>query len=89
LEQLIKHGLEGLPDLVRALVNEAMQIERENYLEAKPYERTETRKGYANGYKPKTVNTRVGKVTFSQSHKFVRGISIPKLWKRAIEVSVP
>jgi len=41
LEQLIKHGLEGLPDLVRALVNEAMQIERENYLEAKPYERTE------------------------------------------------
>jgi hypothetical protein len=41
LEQLIKHGLEGLPDLVRALVNEAMQIKRENYLEAKPYERTE------------------------------------------------
>jgi transposase-like protein len=65
LEQLIKHGLEGLPDLVRALVNEAMLIERENYLEAKPYERTETRKGYANGYKPKTVNTRVGKVTFA------------------------
>lgn len=65
LEQLIKHGLEGLPDLVRVMVNEAMQIERENYLEAKPYERTETRKGYANGYKPKTVNTRVGKVTFA------------------------
>jgi transposase-like protein len=34
-------------------------------LEAKPYERTETRKGYANGYKPKTVNTRVGKVPFA------------------------
>jgi transposase-like protein len=65
LEQLSELGLEGLPDLVRVMVNEAMQIERENYLEAKPYERTETRKGYANGYKPKTVNTRVGKVTFA------------------------
>jgi len=64
LEQLAKQGLEGLPDLVRVLVNQAMQIERENYLHAKPYERTEDRQGHANGYKPKTVKTRVGEVTF-------------------------
>jgi transposase-like protein len=67
LEQLSELGLEGLPDLIRVLINEAMQIERENYLNAKPYERTEARTGYANGYKPKTVNTRVGKVTFAIS----------------------
>lgn len=64
LEQLINQGLEGLPDLIRTLVNEAMQIERENFLGAKPYERSQERQGHANGYKPKTVKTRVGKVTF-------------------------
>ena len=41
-----------------------MQIERENYLHAKPYERSEDRQGHANGYKPKTIKTRVGEVTF-------------------------
>jgi len=64
LEQLSEQGLEGLPDLIRVMVNEAMRIERENYLGAKPYERSEERRGHANGYKPKTVKTRVGKVTF-------------------------
>ena len=64
LEQLTEQGLEGLPDLIRVLVNEAMRIERENYLGAKPYERTAERQGHANGYKPKTVKTRVGEVTF-------------------------
>lgn len=64
LEQLAEQGLEGLPDLVRILVNEAMRIERDHFLGAKPYERTQTRQGYANGYKPKTVKTRVGEVTF-------------------------
>ncbi len=65
LKQLPEQGLEGLPALVQTLVNQAMQIERENYLRAKPYERTHERKGHANGYKPKTVRTRVGEVTFS------------------------
>ena len=37
--------MEGLPDLVRVLVNEAMQIERENYLGTKPYERSDARSG--------------------------------------------
>jgi len=41
-----------------------MQIERQNYLSASPYERTVERQGHANGYKPKTVTTRVGKITF-------------------------
>ena len=65
LERLTEQGLvEGLPDMIRVLVNQAMQIERENYLQAKPYERSENRRGYANGYKPKTVKTRVGEVAF-------------------------
>ena len=36
------------------------QIERSHTLDADPYERNELRLGYANGYKPKTVNTRLG-----------------------------
>ena len=51
LEEHAKQGLDGLPDLFRVLVNEAMRIERENYLNAKPYERTEGRRGHANGYR--------------------------------------
>jgi len=64
LEQLTEQGLEGLPELIRVVVNQAMQIERENYLHARPYERNEYRLGHANGFKPKTVKTRVGEVTF-------------------------
>ena len=64
LEQLTEQGLDGLPNLIRVMVNEAMRIERENYLGAKPYERSEERQGHANGYKPKTGRTRVGEVTF-------------------------
>lgn len=64
LEQLTSEGFDFLPELIRILVNAAMQIERQKYLGAGPYERSEERQGYANGYKPKTVKTRLGEVTF-------------------------
>ena len=64
LEELTEQGLEGLPELIRVVVNQAMRIEREDFLGAKPYECTEYRQGDANGYKPKTVKTRVGEVAF-------------------------
>jgi len=65
LEQLTEQGLEGLPDLIRILVNEAMRIERQSYLGAGPYERTPDRCGRANGYKNKTVKTRLGEIDFA------------------------
>ena len=64
LEQLTTEGLESLPEMIRILVNEAMQIERSRYMNAKPYQRSDERSGHANGYKPKTVRTRAGEVTF-------------------------
>jgi transposase-like protein len=64
LEQMTEQGLDGLTELIRVVVNQAMQIERENHLQARPYERNEHRQGHANGYKPKTVKTRVGEITF-------------------------
>ena len=64
LAYLTGQGFDGLPDLLRTLMNEAMRIEQENYLGAKPYERPAKRQGYANGCKPKTDKTRVGEVPF-------------------------
>jgi len=53
-------GFDGLGEAVRRIINEAMRLERQNYLGVGPYERSEERRGYANGYKPKTVHTRIG-----------------------------
>jgi len=55
--------MDYIPEMIRILINLAMQIERQTYLEAGPYERTPERKDQANGYKPKTVNTRMGPIT--------------------------
>ena len=41
-----------------------MRLERHQVLQARPYERTDTRQGYAYGYKPKTLTSRVGPITF-------------------------
>jgi Transposase and inactivated derivatives len=62
VELLIAHGFRGMAEAVELLINEAMQIERSRYLGAKPYERTESRQGYANGYKPKQLKTRLGEL---------------------------
>jgi putative transposase len=64
LEQIASEGLEFLPELVRILINAATQTEREKHLGAGPYERSAERRGYANGFKPKTVKTRLGEITF-------------------------
>ena len=62
MELLIENGFEGFADVLRILLNEAMKIERDHALGAGLYERTDSRRGYANGYKPKTVDTRVGRL---------------------------
>jgi putative transposase len=41
-------------------LNEVMKLERAQALGANPYERSEQRWGYANGFKSKTVQTRMG-----------------------------
>lgn len=46
-------------------MNEVMKLERENFPGASPYERTRGRNGYANGFKPKTLNLRSGQVTLA------------------------
>ena len=65
LEQIAATGFEAIPEMIRLLVNTAMQAERQQYLGAEPYQRSPDRQDHANGYKPKTVKTRVGEITFA------------------------
>jgi transposase-like protein len=60
VELLKDNGFDALAEAVTVLMNTAMVAERSDYLGARPYERTEERRGYANGYKAKTVKTRLG-----------------------------
>ena len=60
MELLISYGPEKFKDSMELIYNHAMQLERSMILQAKPYERTEFRQGYANGFKPKKLNTSVG-----------------------------
>lgn len=63
MEQLIETGPEGMAQAFTALFNLAMRLEREQPLGAGLHERSDGRRGYANGYKPKTVDTPAGSLT--------------------------
>lgn len=65
VQLLADHGFDGMAQAMEILMNEAMKIERSEVLNAAPYQRCSDRRGYANGYKPKTVNTRIGPLELS------------------------
>jgi putative transposase len=65
LQGLCEHGLDALPQAITLLLNAAMQAEREKYLGAAPYERSPERRDHANGYKEKTITSRVGALQVS------------------------
>ncbi len=60
VELLKDNGFDGLAEAVTVLLNTAMVAERVEYLGARPYERSDSRRSYANGFKDKTVKTRLG-----------------------------
>jgi putative transposase len=62
LEQIASQGFDFLPELIRIVINAAMQAERQQYLKAAPYQHTPDRRGHANGFKPKSVRTRLGEI---------------------------
>jgi transposase-like protein len=64
LQMHTDQGSSGFAEGIRLLVNEAMQQERGAALQALPYERSDARLGHANGFKPKTLNTRMGAIEF-------------------------
>jgi len=62
MELINEHGFEGMSQAISVLINEAMKVERARVLNALPYERTKERKGYANGFKPRRVKSRLGEL---------------------------
>lgn len=62
VQVLAEEGFDGMAQAIQILLNEVMKIERSQALGAEPYERSADRRGYANGFKAKTVKTRVGEL---------------------------
>jgi transposase-like protein len=54
-----------LAQALGVLLNAAMLYEREKHIGAVPFERSNTRDGQANGYKERTVSTRLGQIAVS------------------------
>ena len=73
LEEVLENGTEAILPVMQTLLNFAMKQERIQYLHAEPYERSEDRTGHANGYKDKTLETRMGSMTVKIPQ--VRGLS--------------
>jgi putative transposase len=65
VELIMQEGFDGFADAFRMLLNEAMRIERSRHLGADAWERSQNRQGYANGFKPKTMKSRLGELTFA------------------------
>lgn len=65
MEQLIETGPEGTAAAFTAVFDLAMRTERDQHLHARPYERSAERRGYANGCKPKKVDTHAGTLTLA------------------------
>ena len=65
LEMLATEGLDSSNGALTFLLNSAMHLERQRHLNAEPYERNEERNGHANGFKPKTVKSRLGELNLA------------------------
>lgn len=60
---LLENGLaDGLPRIAELIINAAMIIERTAHLQAEPHQRAEQRNGHANGFKPRSLATSLGKL---------------------------
>src|SRR3954451_24434635 len=73
VQLLAEHGFDGMAEAMERLFNECMKIERQQALGVGPYQRGEARQGQANGFKPKTVKTRIGPLELAVPQ--VRGAS--------------
>lgn len=52
-------------EIVRDALQEFLEAEMTEHLQAKPYERSNERTGVRNGYKPRTIKMKVGPITLS------------------------
>jgi len=62
VQLLAEHGFEAMAQAIQVLMRDAMRIERTHYLQADSYQRSACRLSHANGFKPKTFSSRLGKL---------------------------
>lgn len=74
-------GQDGLAKLVEAVVNQILEAQVSEALGAERYERSEDRQGYRNGYRARTLYTRVGPITL-QVPQTREGSFSPEIFKR-------
>lgn len=55
-------GADPLRELLRHTIQQVLEEELTSFLNAEPYCRTDARRGYRNGYKPRVLKTRVGRL---------------------------
>jgi len=53
-----------LKGMIELMVRQVLEEQIEEHLRVRPYERSDKRQGHRNGYKPRTMNTRIGKLEF-------------------------
>ncbi len=80
VQVLAEHGFDGMAQAMELLFNECMKIERQQALGVGPYQRSEARRGQANGFKSKRLKTRIGPLQLAVPQ--VRGA---KFYPRALE----
>jgi transposase-like protein len=81
VQALSDEGFDGMAQVMQLLLNECMKIERQQALGVGPYERGEARQGQSNGFKPKTIKTRIGPLELAVPQ--VRGMSFyPQVLER-------
>ena len=67
-----------LPQVVGQYIQELLEAEMSEFLQAGPYERTTVRRGYRSGHRPRTLKTRMGKLELAmpteRSGRFRTGV---------------
>jgi len=62
IEDLKTDNREGLTKVISSIMNLSMRLEQEKAIQASHYERNVDRIGHRNGYKSRTIRTRVGEI---------------------------
>jgi putative transposase len=80
----------GLKELLTWFLNQVMQLEALQQAGAEPYQRIDGRKAHRNGYKKRSLKTRVGEITLDKPQlrelSFETRVLINTLWTEPLLV---
>jgi len=67
---------EGMTKLLESVLNQVLQAQAAEQIKAEPYERTEEREDYRNGYYKRRLETRVGNIVLQiPSFNVINGVN--------------